>query len=126
MQHGPVPSLAYDILKEDKRVLEKHNIKPEWQRHPAGGTKYVYTSPERQANEDILSPSDMEMLRVAFGIVSSLNFDQIRRLTHEDPAYIDAWQDDEGRKQYPMSYELFFDSPDPQAARELEFLSKHR
>ena len=73
---------------------------------------------------EALSPSDIEELRAALVIIKSLTFSQIRRLTHEDQAYLEAWED-EGDPRYPMSYSMLFDVPNPMAAEALSFLSKH-
>lgn len=125
MEHGPVPSLAYNILKEDARSLADFRVRPLWTRRIADGRKFVFENPEREADEDILSPSDIGALKDALGTVASLSFGQVRRLTHQDQAYIDAWEDQSDRKQFPMSYALLFETPDHEAAESLAFLSKH-
>lgn len=57
-------------------------------------------------------------------IVASLGFGQVRRLTHGDPAYLDAWEDGSA-KSFPMSYALLFDQPNPELARDIAFMSQH-
>jgi hypothetical protein len=129
MEHGPVPSTAYNFLKEDGRVIRKYPDVLPWSRAKApdlGKSCFRYWAPKRAPNEDILSPSDFDELRSALTIVKALGFGQVRRLTHEDQAYVDAWEgEDGGHRQYPMSYALLFDVPAEDKAEDLAFLSKH-
>jgi hypothetical protein len=129
MEHGPVPSLAYDFLKENKYMLRKFGIAAlPWTRVPApemGAKCFHYVEPQIGPSEDILSPSDMEALSDALTIVNSLGFSQIRRLTHEDPAYVEAWKGDGNNAQYPMKFALLFDNPDEETTLDLSFISDH-
>jgi hypothetical protein len=129
MRDGPVPSLAYDLLKDKQEAVRKvPSGKLPWQRTPApelGRTVYLYHTPERGVDGDILSPSDLSALGDALTTIQSLTFSQIRRLTHEDPAYVDAWDDTGERKQYPISYGLLFETPDFEKAERIRFISEH-
>lgn len=129
MVHGPVPSLAYDFLKEDAYAMRKYGIvRFPWVRRSApefGARCNSFEQPERPVDEDVLSPSDIEEIQAALTIVSSLGFKQIRRLTHEDQSYVDAWDDNSEQRQFPMSYALLFDNPNPSIAKEISFLSMH-
>jgi uncharacterized phage-associated protein len=122
MKYGPVPSLAYDLLKDDPdgKLPWKKRAAPE-----IGDTCYIYEKPTRAQNEDVLSESDCGELRAALTVIKALGFHQIRKLTHEDHAYVDAWEDEGERQQFPMSYALFFDVPNDEGAKDLAFLSKH-
>lgn len=127
MKFGPVPSLVYDLLKENQHAMHRHKIdRLPWERRDLGdGKAFSYRAPERVPNDETLSPSDLEELSDALTVVKSLGFGQIKRLTHEDKAYIDAWEDEGDRSQYPMSYTLLFDVPNEDRAAELSFLSEH-
>lgn len=129
MLHGPVPSLAYDFLREDTPAMRRYSISSfPWDRRPApelGKKCFSYENPQREVDQDVLSPSDMYETRAALTVVMTLGFKQIRKLTHEDQAYTDAWEDSQERAQFPMSYSLLFDTPNPTIARELSFLSEH-
>jgi uncharacterized phage-associated protein len=126
MKHGPVPSISYDILKLDARIRREYGSEFPWSRVAKGQKIYSYLDPARDADEDILSPSDIEALTEAFGVVKALGFSQIRRLTHEDPAYVDAWEaDGPENSRYKMSYGMLFETPNMERAKELSFLSKH-
>ena len=126
MQHGPVPSLAYDFLKGNEKALRDHHMSglPWRSVSHSRSTKHYFAAENVLAPEEFLSESDIEALGNALGVVQSLGFGQIRRLTHEDPAYLDAWRDDGGRAAYAMKLGLFFDEPNfEQAATLAEYSS---
>jgi hypothetical protein len=129
MQHGPVPTLAYDLLKNKQQALRKvQGGELPWRRTPApefGPNVYDYHTPQRDADINVLSASDVSALDNALTTIQSLTFSQIRRLTHEDPAYVDAWEDTGERKQYPISYGLLFETPDFKKAERIKFISEH-
>jgi hypothetical protein len=109
-------------------ALAKHKIIVPWKSRPApelGVTCVAYENPIRAYSDEILSKTDIDELYSALTIVKSLGFTQIRRLTHQDQAYIDAWKSDGGRRQYPMRYELLFDKPNESVATDIAFLSHH-
>lgn len=126
MYHGPVPSCTYDFLKQ-KAHAQKSYAKPlPWKREPVNANIFKYHGPEREVNEDVLSPSDIDELEAAFRLVKNLGFKQVRKLTHEDPAYVEAWRDEGGANAaYPMAYGLLFDRPDFARAKEVAFFSEH-
>jgi hypothetical protein len=126
MKHGPVPSFVYGLLREDAATLDRAGLRRlPWHRRDTGKSHFVYEKPQRPADRDVLSESDVEALTDALGTVLALGFAQVRRLTHEDPAYVAAWDDNAGKKRFPMDYGLLFDEPDPARARELAFASAH-
>ena len=126
MKAGPVPSLAYNLLKENKSALSKHRlaILP-WERSPGPGGTFYYSRANLVMFDDVLSESDTMALSDAYRVVTSLTFSQIRRLTHSDPAYVEAWEDNENRKAFDMSVGMLFDSPDFEQAEAVAFLSRH-
>ncbi len=125
MRAGPVPSLAYDLLKENKRVLKDRNIAfLPWDRTRGHGGRYYYSKPNIGKFDGVLSDSDTLALSNALSVIQSLTFGQIRALTHNDPAYIEAWGDG-GTDRSWMSYGMLFDAPDFEKAETVEFLSKH-
>ena len=124
MPDGPVPSLAYDVLKSKPDALRKIGLNDIlWKVMAGGGTKKYYSVASRSASDDILSESDIEELNGALGHVKKLGFAGVWRETHKDAAYIAAWRDDPNRRQFPMDYALLFDEPNAQAAEELKFFS---
>lgn len=128
MQHGPVPTLAYDFLKEKPNVLSRYKITDlPWTREPAPNSNaYLYSNPTRGVSEDVLSPSDIEALKSALDVVCSLTFGQLRKLTHEDPAYLDAWEEGDSGRRYLMSLAMLFEAPDYERAEEIKFISEHQ
>lgn len=126
MLHGPVPSLAYDLLKGNEKALRDYqlHVLPWKSVSNSNSKRHFFPAESALKPEDFLSPSDIEVLQNSLGVVLSLGFGQIRRLTHEDPAYVDAWRDDGGRAAYPMKLGLLFDDPNfEQAATLAEYSS---
>lgn len=130
MKDGPVPSLSYNFIKEDKSTLSRHNVRLPWARTPTpklGTRVYTYTITGAE-NLDALAESDIEELNSALTVVKSLGFSQVRRLTHEEPGYIKARKHRGSSENPPMDYSLLFEQPDfdpREKAAELAFFSKH-
>lgn len=127
MNHGPVPSLAFDILKETAKGLSSISGKrPPWKRREEqlGNSKYyIYYDATKVDFEQFLSDSDLDCLKRNLNVVQTLGFSQIRKLTHEDAAYVDAWDDISSRRQFPMSLGMLFDTPNFDKALELAEIS---
>ena len=127
--HGPVPSMAYDLLKGSLHVLRHIRLSAlPWMSRPApeiSTNAKVYFNAKQDFDEDVLSESDVECLQESLTTIKSLTFGQIRRLTHDDPAYIEAWNPDEAGNNL-MSYALLFDSPDMEQAEQVKYLSEAR
>lgn len=119
MKNGPVPSSVYDLLKADPKELGSL-----WSKTPYDGKIFQYSDAVRGADNNVLSESDREALAESFVTVKSLGFHQIRKLTHEDPAYVDAWEDDGIKKAYDISYVMLFDVPDFEKAADIGFISE--
>lgn len=121
MLHGPVPSLAYDFLKSNAHELRKHGIAslPWTSVEKSKSVRHFFPIDNAFDVEQYLSPSDLEALDVALGMVLRLGFDQLRKLTHEDPAYLDAWREDGGKAAYNMKLGLLFERPDFEKAEML-------
>jgi uncharacterized phage-associated protein len=128
MKDGPVPSLAYNLLKDNPDAKRTHDVAIPWDRKPAphiSPRAFIYEIHADRVHIDALSPSDIDELKAAFVVIKSLGFQQIRRLTHEDQAYIEAWEEGGSSKSYPISYSMLFDVPNPSAAETLSFFSKY-
>lgn len=127
MFHGPVPSLAYDLLKGNEKAMRDHRLHGvPWKSVPhIKSTKHFVPVDDALNPQDFLSDSDTETLKSFLGVVQSLGFSQIRRLTHEDPAYLDAWREDGDRASYAMKLGLLFDEPNFEQAATLAEYSSH-
>lgn len=122
MESGPVPSSAYDQLKASNTntpgtpwVFVRDGLNPK---------KKLYTA-LRAPDLEYLSETDLEMLRWAMQTVRRLSFDQLKKLTHEDPAYIEAWARRGTAGSVPMKVELLIGDDGEGRAEELEYISKH-
>lgn len=128
VKDGPVPCTSYNFLKEDQQTLRRLDRMLPWLRNAAPNISpkaFSFTISEGDVDTSALSESDMDELRAALTVVKSLGSNQVRRLTHEDPAYIEAWKDDGEAQSYHMSYSLLFDVPNEEMASDLAFLSEH-
>lgn len=125
MRAGPVPSLAYDILKEKKEVLNRFHLSTvPWRRREIGHGVVEFYCPNLTTVDELLSDSDKSALSSAFDIIKSLTYQQIIDLTHNDPAYREAWDPESEKKSFSMSLGMLFDLPNFQEAEGIAFLSK--
>ena len=72
-----------------------------------------------------MSETDREELEKALNIVSTLSFGQLKRLTHEDPAYKEAWDKRGKMKQAEMNMALMLESEDAELIEDLAYVSSH-
>ena len=127
MEFGPVPSLTYDFLKNKNQIKQRHEIKNfPWESRPKKQEKKTieYFNGQLDIVKDILSKSDIDILDMSLSVISELAFPQIRCLTHQDPAYIEAWKDGGEKKAYPMSLGMLLEIQDFSLAKEIEGASK--
>ena len=118
MEHGPVPNLSYDLLKDNEYAKRRYGLdKLPWVRKALDARRFSFHSEGSVDVDALLSESDKEALTSALETVKILTFGQIRRLTHEDPAYVEAWREDGGRNAYPMRFELLFEGRDDAEAQ---------
>lgn len=117
MEHGPVPSAIRDILKADSdspdellgalhdRVAIEHDA----------NKQMVYSKGLDDFRE--LSGSDKEYLAHAIDKYGAMSFGELKRVSHEDPAYADAWE--KAGNNNEMNIELWFgELGDPEAVKE--------
>jgi len=126
MEHGPVPSQAYDALKPAYDYPAHFGSERPWLSRPDDQhPKTNRYTPRREPDLRYLSPTDLAELKSALGTVRSLSFGQLRRLTHEDPAYIEAWAVAEGadRRSVPMLLALLIDNDGESRAEDLAYIS---
>ena len=93
MKDGPVPSLAYDLIKCARG--DGRNFFADLEPENAINVPDCYTvTPKRPSNIELFSPSELECLDHALQIVKPLSFGQLKALSH-DAAYQAADQDGE-------------------------------
>lgn len=123
MTHGPVPSFVYDCLKPTFDWLSVSLPSAPWQ-SSAEGKVHRFTAQAPGLNEKALSLSDRSYLSDSIVTVMSLTFGQLRKLTHEDRAYVSAWRDEDGVYAFPMDMGLFMDEADDDVLDDLRYLSE--
>lgn len=117
MRHGPVPMAFYNMLMENEKVLAKTGA-PQWSWRPTGDEdRREFFGPKRPINlKDALTASDVKQLCAGLLKVKVLGISGVWKETHEDPAYVDAWEENDEGRSFSMSLELFFDKPDCEEA----------
>lgn len=128
MEHGPVPSLAYDALKPNWDFKARFGCDRPWMSNPdPQNPKANRFTPKREPDLRYLSRTDIEELRKALGTVQSLTFGQLRRLTHEDPAYVEAWESERrgSKAAEPMRLPLLIEEDGEELAADLAYISSH-
>jgi len=91
MEHGPVPSCIYDLLKDTSgepdevvdALTERVEIRSD------GNKRHVYS--RLDSDFPALSESDKEYLLAALQKYGKMSFKKLKELSHEDPAYEEAW-----------------------------------
>jgi len=84
MRHGPVPSGAYDIIKQARGDGWAAFPEPVEQ---AFQVEHNNVRPLRPANTRLLSASDVECLDETVAHYGHLSFSALRAISHKDPAY---------------------------------------
>ena len=105
MEHGPVPSVVYDMLGRDK-FLEPELIKGIEDgisfgdgRHPS-----IFPREGRQFNSRLFSRTDIECLTKSLDTYGHMPISRLRAITHQEPAYQAASLNGE------MDYALMIDA----------------
>ncbi len=104
MEHGPVPSVIYDLLKEDAGLPDEVNDEVDrWVKVVSEGNRREVFVRGGVQDWPALSEAERECLLKSLREYGSKSFSELRRLTHEERAYRDAW--DSGPRSAPMDYE---------------------
>ncbi len=88
LEHGPVPSAAYEIIKYA-------GGRAEWDLHFPEALKLlnvndIHASARGSADTDLLSRSDMACLLDATGKYGKMSFSRLRKLSHQGKAFENA------------------------------------
>lgn len=122
MEHGPVPTEAYDMLKPFYDWKRLGMDSAPWHADAIGNSLHFRLA-DREPNLKVLSQTDVSALEESLGLVKSLQFGGTREYTHKHPAYLAAWQDGVARRSFPMDYRLI--ANDSALAEDVAYMSKH-
>lgn len=116
MEHGPVPSRAYDLVKvvtgEENRFIDQ-NVQQNAIETFGYNAENQRLFQKRQPNLDYLSPSALESLDWAFNHLQNKSFGEIKEETHKHSGYRNLDVNDQ------MSYwDIILDSDNAEALRE--------
>lgn len=129
MKDGPVPSEVYKMLGDDyEHAGEFGNEWPLWQKEPSpkdGARVMKYHRPRRSANLRTLSETDTSALKEALSLIKAQSFSDTRDMTHQHPAYLEAWMEDGDKTSYLMSYELLMECRDVAAVQDVVHASHY-
>jgi uncharacterized phage-associated protein len=86
MNHGPVPSTVYDLLKavRDKTTLAFDNETLKLYRDALEVKQNYYVDGKKEPNLDFLSESDLEALNHSIGEYGNLTFKELTDKSHDD------------------------------------------
>lgn len=120
MKDGPVPSAVLNMLND---ILSNPDgsSHPFLERNISVNRSFINPHFEAEGFElgDFLSESDMEALKTTVRAYGGMTFSELRRITHEMPAYKRAW--DERRNDSPkMAFEDLFEEDDEAVQGALE------
>ncbi|RDD61451.1 Panacea domain-containing protein [Ferruginivarius sediminum] len=121
MEHGPVPSFVYDLLKncdaEPDEVVQKLNERVLIERQH--NMLKVYSKGKNSF--DLLSGSDVEYLEWSLKKHIHLSFGRLRELSHQDRSYKAAWEKPGLNNEMDIS--LWFGDNDEERGAALDELS---
>jgi uncharacterized phage-associated protein len=106
MEHGPVPSVIYDMLKDDAGLPDEVNEKLSAKVRivPNGSKREVYSRlPAGSDKWASLSEAEVDCLLASLEKYGEKSFDELRRITHRERAWVDAYES--GSNNAPMDYE---------------------
>ena len=124
MDHGPVPSFSYNCLKPDFNWNAAFGIPDAPWVSEAEGKVHRFSPGNAEPDLRKLSKSDLDALSDAMGTILSLTFGQIRRLTHDERAYVTAWKDEEDQHAFPMDMGLLLDDDSDEGRDDLQYLAE--
>lgn len=125
MEHGPVPSATYNMLKPSFNWQELGLERAPWRTKPLGEKARGYYGLTREANLRKLSESDLALLDNSFSDVRAMGFGKTSDITHKIPAYEKAWNNRGARLGNPMDLRDLLPDFDEEMISDLQHLSKH-
>ena len=117
MQYGPVPRTAYSLLKQDPLLFEALEEEQPFLVVKKGSKPVVV--PQREANIDYFSKSDVEALDYAIKNFANMSFGELTEFSHQHPAWKNA------QSFGTMNYEDFIDPSNQELIHELQENSRY-
>lgn len=102
MEHGPVPSRVYDLVKFEE-FLDEDTLQSAMDAFEVARVPYPSITAKRKPDEHVFSETDLECLTEALGTYGSLSMSRLRKISHSNPAYQAAQVNGE------MDYALIID-----------------
>jgi uncharacterized phage-associated protein len=114
LDQGPVPSLAYKMIKRDEirlfgEILENISLSIECEKSKTDN--YLRIVAKRSPNNDLFSDSDIECLDNAIMTYADMDYEQLYTIAHADPAYNAVYK--AGQKPHLIGYNLILDMDSP-------------
>ena len=125
MEHGPVPSVTYDMLKPEFNWAKLNRRQPPWKTKPAGNRARFYFGVEREADLRKLSQTDAALLASSFSDVRAMGFGKTSDITHKIPAYKKAWDKRGNALASDMDLRELLPEFDDEMISDLQHLSKY-
>lgn len=126
LKFGPVASTVYDIIKKDPFCIEELAEEPFNVIEIKKDNRIIpVIIPERDFNKEYLSLSDIEALDYSISKYKDYDFKQLTNVSHEHPAWLNAWNNRECSNNPPMHYEDFIDSENQDLLEDLKENSKY-
>ena len=116
-QYGPVPTVTYELLKQDPLLFEALGEDQPFIVNKKGAKPIV--TPQRQAQLEYFSKSDIEALDYAIDNFSQMSFGELTDISHKHPAWKNA-----GTLGI-MNYEDFIDPKNQELIKELKENSQY-
>lgn len=125
MKDGPVPSATLNMLNQILASPESANPLLA----DAVSVNRTFSNPHFEAREfnlgEYLSESDLEALNAIAQTYGGKTFSELRRITHDMPAYNKAWNDDRPHDSPRMAFEDFFEEDDEAIQGALEEMTEN-
>ncbi|WP_370322762.1 Panacea domain-containing protein [Oricola sp.] len=117
MEHGPVPSAVRDLLKPDSGYPDEMLDVLASRVEITHEANKQHVSSKSTDDFPALSGTDKEYLQASIANYANMPFAELKKISHDDPAYVAAW--DKPGNANEMDIELWLEKwlEDPEAAK---------
>ncbi len=115
LPHGPIPSNIDNLLDAFEAANSQYEGVDCMLQMFELDRRYEYPRLKKrpivkpQSMVDLLSESDVQVLEECIRQLGGLTFSELRAISHDQPAYVNAWQKRGTSDSHPMSFEDFFE-----------------